>query len=334
MATQPKQLASDEVFTGYRYDLEDVEFLRAGSRPFLNQILTAEYSRPNEMDPRKWFRIRNQGNQGSCRGHSGAAGMEHCWHCATGEMDVDGDGEIYEQDDDRFSPQWFYITTQQFDRIHGDRGSTIAGGVKTSTEAGCCREALWLYEGRYDTEPDDWNAAKADAAKFKLSRHHFFEPSATVFDDCLDWLGSNQGYLDIGQVWPLPFSRDGVVDGLSAGARGGGHATACLGYVARSTWLGQSRPMSRKLRDEEEKLLVVANSHGTRAQRGGFYAFTKRGWLDLLRHRYTVVVGMSDMINARPRHVDWDQHSIFHPFSRESRSDRFAAWTRKRLGMA
>jgi len=318
----PKELSGDVFYSGYRYDLEPLdgrpEYLRAASVPFMDAVSIDGFARPDYYDPRGpgGFRIRNQGPVGSCRGHSGAAGFEHCWFMATGDRDVDQDGQQYEQLDDRFSPLWFYITTQRHDGISGDRGSTIAGGVKTAMQDGCCREVTWEYKARYETRPPA--GAAEEARNFKLTRSHFFEPSNKVFDEAVEWILTGQGYLDFGTVWPLPFKSNGVVDNVPSGTRGGGHATAGIGVIPASKLLSPPRagePVAGQgvLRDDDELLIVVANSHGTSAQHHGFYYFTRRGLTEVMRHSYTTLVGMSDMGNVRPRSFNWNGRNPLSP---------------------
>jgi hypothetical protein len=318
----PPELKDDVFYSGYRYDLESQdgrpEMLRSLSVPFMDAVSKIDFRRPDYYDPRGpgGHHIRNQGPVGSCRGHSGSAGFEHCWFMATGDRDIDQDGTSHEKLDDRFSPLWYYITTQRHDGISGDRGSTIAGGVKTATEDGCCREVTWEYKGRYETTPP--REAAAEAKQFRLTRSHFFESSDKVFDEAVEWILSGQGYLDFGTVWPLPFINNGVVDRVPSGTRGGGHATAGIGVIPTSKLLDPPRkgePVAGRMlmRDDDELLIIVANSHGTQAQHNGFYYFTRRGLTEVLRHQYTTLVGMSDMGNVRPRNFSWSGRNPLSP---------------------
>ena len=281
MATAPPDVVQSyaghaDFFSGYRIDLEDYAALDAGSTDFID-IVSGRYNMPNSVDPRKWFQIRNQGGQGSCRGHSLAAVTEAVMLMAAGAIDLDGDGEDYERGriDDRFSPQWCYIVTQQHDGIRGDRGSTMMGGVKTASQDGICPELVWPYPQPVYYETRIPEGARDAAIKYKLRRYKRFKEGEE--EQIIEWIGSGQGFIDIGMQWPPRFNNN-VIDRVAFLGRGG-HATAGLGYIM----------------EDGIVYYVGVNSHSERAQDKGYYYITRRGMRELLKHPSTVVIGFSDM---------------------------------------
>ena len=90
------------------------------------------------VDVRKVMRVENQGSVGSCQGHSLSTCCELAYYIATGDVSR------------QLSRAYGYYETQRIDRISGDRGSTISGGIKLATQRGVPEESLWKYSGRYD----------------------------------------------------------------------------------------------------------------------------------------------------------------------------------------
>lgn len=291
---------------GYRYDLEDREFIKRFSSSFSLRMYGDE---PEEIDVRTWWRIRNQANQGSCRGHSLAANARYCARAAAGELDLDGDGIVDEIKDDDFSPQWCYVQSQKQNNIRGDNGATIDGGIKVGLDLGIAREAVWPYPNpvRYDTNIPA--GAMQDAQKFKFARYTKFDPGD--FQSVKTWLATGQGGIDWGKSWPLPFLDNCLVDGaINDRVSLGGHATAILGYIKAGTLLRELPNLSRYLKDEAADIFIGVNSHGTGAQHKGFYYLTERGLAACMRHKWTEVIGWSDMSVPRKRNVDFTKNGI------------------------
>ncbi len=208
-----------EGFTGYRMDLEDREFITANSAPYAELMRGPEdYQESNVFE---WWHVRNQSMQGSCRGHSLAANGRFSYVLQAGDIDLDGDGvpnEANLQDD--FSPDYCYYECQREDGIRGDNGATIKGGIAVGLR-GLAREIDCPYTVAYD--PGRITAEMREKAKqFKFGRYS--EITSPTMG--LDWIGSGQGGLDWGTVWPLPFVKGCLVKGMSRAETGGGHATA------------------------------------------------------------------------------------------------------------
>lgn len=293
------------LFTGYRFELEDNHRAETKAHSAAYSMLCrGEYQ---TTDLFKWWHIRNQGQVSSCRGHSGAANMRFLHRLSTGKLpDLDGDGIENEKLQDDFSAMYFYLMAQKFDNLWGrDQGATIGAGVKVAM-AGCAREIKFPYPGRYVTEIPE--AAKVDAPNYRVKRYTRFEGSQDA-EKMFDWLGSGQGSIDWGNVWPLPFVKGCLVKGLPRNQGGGGHATAPLGVARGADVIGWNPSLKSELR-EDEYVLVVANSHDVTAQFRGFYFVTLNGLREILDHRFTEAVGFSDMETPTLRKVDWLRESV------------------------
>jgi hypothetical protein len=144
------------------------------------------------------------------------------------------------------------------------------------------------------------------AKQFKFARYTKLEDAESVFD----WVGSGQGGLDFGKVWPLPFVKGCLVKSVSRNARGGGHATAGLSLIKGLT-LKQLVPSLANEVTDIEWIIQVANSHNVTAQHKGHYFITMRGMEDILKHPQTEAIGWSDMGTPTPRPFDFTKKSVF-----------------------
>jgi len=144
------------------------------------------------------------------------------------------------------------------------------------------------------------------AKQFKFARYTKLEDAEAVFD----WVGSGQGGLDFGKVWPLPFVKGCLVKSVSRNARGGGHATAGLSLIKGLT-LKQFVPSLANEVTDTEWILQVANSHNVTAQFKGHYFITMPGMADILKHPQTEAIGWSDMGTPTPRPFDFTKKSVF-----------------------
>jgi hypothetical protein len=97
---------------------------------------------------------------------------------------------------------------------------------------------------------------------------------------------------------------------MSAGQRGGGHATAGGTLIRGSTLKRLVASLANEVSDDEW-ILQCMNSHSSSAQFKGFYFVTLRGFEDILRHNFTEVIGWSDMGTPTPRPFDFTKKSVF-----------------------
>lgn len=298
----PGYAPGDANFTGYRIDLEDHDAIRAGASEHKQLMASSEWQ---EVDVFSWWHIRNQGMQGSCRGHSLAACARLCYRMAVGAIDLDKDGVENERNlQDDFSPDYCYYEAQRANNIRRDQGATISGGIPVGL-AGVAREIDFPYTVAYD--PQRVTAAIREKAKeFKFARYVKLETSDAIFD----WVGSGQGGLDWGKVWPLPFVRGCLVKSMSRNQRGGGHATAGVAMIRGRTLKARVPSLATEITDDEW-ILACANSHGANAQHQGWYYVTRRGLDDILRHQFTECIGWSDMGTPVVRPIDFTKQSVF-----------------------
>lgn len=269
--------------TGYRWDRENRDRLYAGGVPFTGFAST--FSRPKVLDPRSWLKTKNQRSMGSCRGHSGSTGMALIHKMLTGRY-VD------------FSPMWLYLRTQRRDGLLGrDAGSTIENGVKVLKEEGNCRESVFPYPNpvRYSTHIPQ--GAAEDAANYKAGSYSPVDLS-DPWGWALEYLGTGQGFIDIGTRWPFAHSG-GFVDRWQPTGNGG-HARAIVGYT------NEFRVGTRN----GVLVLIDANSHGDGSGYEGEFAYTEQAWNGLCRDRRSSVIGVSDMPTAKPREVNWSADSV------------------------
>lgn len=285
---------------GYEYELEDEEYLEAGSAPW--DGLYDFSDTPPEIDYGQGLTIRNQASRPSCRGHSlAAAGRMVARVANRGDIDLNEDGTPGQAIVDDFSPLWAWVRTQ----VHGgtvgaNRGATMGGGIKAGMQDGLAREVIWPYSKPHTTRiPAE---VSQDAAKFRMARYSTLKTEQDVFR----WFASGQGVVESGTGWPLSWIGGALADSGSAGR--GGHATCGRGY-----WTGErvARTVPSLSRYKSEPYIYVwENSHGTSAQWRGLFFITRRGMDGLLKARYSHFIGWSDMSWAKPRKFDWDNIKV------------------------
>lgn len=268
----------NEVFTGYPIEKEDREFLRDTATDF--RVVRGNYEAPDEIDPRPWHKIENQGSMGSCQGHALSSVCEMAYHIAMGKVV-------------HFSRMFAYIATQKIDGIRGDRGSTISGGLKCAMQYGLPPEEAMPYPSpvRYSTNIPQ---SAFDAAQpFKIRSHAWCES----YDDVFDFLSSGQGGVEIGISWGgVNPNSEGVVESFRPGR--GGHAVAYLGYSLRKD-------------SRNRNYLWMGNSHGLGWGINGWAEVSPNAVDAMCRHNFTAMVGMSDLSTPEPRHVDWVKKDRF-----------------------
>lgn len=288
-------------FTGYRPDVEDHDSIRAVAQKHPQLMSAREWF---EGDLFGWYNIRNQGRKNSCRGHSlgCAADVTYSIKGGAGQTDLDGDGVVNEPLQDQFSTDYCYYEAQKSNNIRGDNGATISGGIPVG-KAGVAREVDLPYSEAYSpgrVTPE----VRAKATKFAMQRI----VEITDADEAFDFVGSGQGCLDWGTVWPLPFVGGCVVTSMSRYQRGGGHATAPATLILGRT-LFKYLPALAKYVAADEWLIQVCNSHSRNAQLRGFYFVSRRGMADILRHPMTTCIGWSDMSVPQVRPFDFSKRS-------------------------
>ncbi len=204
---------------GWRYDIEDRAWLEANQTMFDTARFRAVRA-PAEIDPRPHLVIYDQGQLGSCSGHSRATCEEVLNFIKTGGDKV------------RLSRMYAYLTNQQECGCFGsDNGATISGSVQAAMKEGICREDLFPYTGEYTTD------IPAEAAS--EGRQHLVRSHAVLrgYQDALAYLQTGTGVIQIGVPVGRHFQNCTGVLGLrdaesDAHRPEGGHALALVGYTA------------------------------------------------------------------------------------------------------
>ena len=263
-----------EYVGGWRFDEEDWQFLQSqhSEQPVL--ALRGSYEEV-AVDPRDVLKVENQGPQGACQGHAISSVSEWCYILQTQDPNL------------QLSRAMGYYETQRIDGISGDRGSTISGGVRLAKQTGICEESLWPYpnNSRYNNRrPDNWEEVKSNASKYKIKRSF----KLTTYESIRTFLGSGQGGISIGISWGSSMSKK-VVEEFRPG--GGGHA---IGLFA----------LSKRKDNNGLPYIWMMNSWSSNWGNKGWSEWSPSAIQTMMRHRYTVAIGLSDMPGVEPRTFD------------------------------
>jgi C1A family cysteine protease len=261
--------------TGYLIDQEDSSYLSALQSEEAVLELVGTYQEVT-LDPRKLIRIEHQKNMGSCAGHSLSSNLEWIYCIQTG-------GNVIQ-----LSRMQAYIMAQEIDNIRSDAGSTISAGTKLATTFGLAEESLWPYPSRYSrNRPGNWEQVKLSSAQHKITN----TVRISSYEAWRTWLGSGQGGIHTGISWGGSMNRK-VVESFSPG--GGGHSVAALCLSDRKDSNGDC-------------FSWIANSWGQSFGDDGWQEWSPNAIRQMLRHRSTVFVGLSDMPHVMPREISLDQ---------------------------
>jgi hypothetical protein len=263
---------------GWRIDKEDFDFLY--SLPGESDVLAMRGSYTEvAFDPRKVLRVENQGSVGSCQGHSISSCAEWCYILATGDTKL------------QLSRAYGYYESQRLDGLLGqDRGSTVASGVKLAMTKGICPEELWRYSGKYDPKPPHpIQEIYEAAAKYKIGRQN----RLTTYEGIRTHLGSGQGPVHIGIEWNSSVNR-ALVNSYST-ADGGGHSIGLYTLSERKD--SQGRPY-----------IWMMNSWDKTWGNEGWAEWAPVAVEAMLRQRWTVMIGLSEMPTVKPR--EWTLEDV------------------------
>lgn len=261
---------------GWRIDREDFRSLDSDYEHEHEVMAIAEAGYDaNTFDARQILKSEHQHSQGSCQGHAISTALEMASCIAIGEKSLE------------LSRAMGYYETQKLDwpntKKQSDRGSTISGGVRLAETVGICREDLWPYPSKYNnTRPQDWNAVLKSAERFKAGK----SVRIRSWDSVVAFLEAGLGAITIGVRWNSSVNREHVTS-YRRGS-GGGHAV-CL-------------PQMSKKRPGEVDML---NSWGSRWADNGWATWSRSALESMLQDRFTVAIGVSDMVNLEPRQVSF-----------------------------
>ncbi|MDM4014952.1 C1 family peptidase [Roseiconus lacunae] len=237
---------------------------------------------PEKVDPREhekagdgFLKVEHQESIGSCQGNALTDCGEFCFLLVFGYVM-------------QFSRMFAYLVSQMVDGIRRDSGSTLSGGTKAAREVGFCPEAEAPYPSRYPGWGWVTDKMRKSAAAFKLLSHTVIESA----EHAKRYLGSGIGVLQLGCAWgsAMDPDSDGCITRWAPGR--GGHSVVIVGYVPDSV-VGR--------RSSAGYWFLLKNSWGLRWGISG-YAYVDPSVIDaMLRHRFTVLVGRSDMQSPKPK---------------------------------
>ena len=254
---------------GYAIRKENREALAKSAIQF-RYLVNGRFVAPISIDPRPWHRIEDQGSIGSCQGHAQTSVGEMCFRIAHKGRKVT-----------QWSEMFGYLTSQKIDGLLGrDVGSTIHGGMKAARQYGFCPVDVFPYPSRYtSTIP---RKAYTAAKPFKIQYHTIINSS----EDAFTFLGSGQGGINLGMTWVnMRPNSNGEIRSWRSG-RGGGHAVFIGGYENEGEWFW------------------LANSWSTSWGLRGYAKVHRNAMDSILRDRWTVAIGMSDLTIPKPRKID------------------------------
>lgn len=254
---------------GWRVDLENIPRLVVTSKRFL---LTRAFAAPREVDHRGWLTVENQRNMGSCAGHARSTCGEICnW--------LDSGGQVIQ-----LSRMFSYLTAQRVSGITGDSGATIEGAIEAAKKYGECLESTFPYPSQYTSQIPQ--SAFTEAAAHKLLNHS----SLSTYDEVFAWLASGVGPVFLGILWTSSFSDAGATVEQFSGQELGGHAIAFTGYTQR--------------KQGSRNYIILSNSHGKEWGAQGHTEVAPSVIDALMRHQFTVMIGVSDLEEYQPRTYD------------------------------
>jgi hypothetical protein len=262
-------------FTGYDPEQEDRDFIASltGAEDVVR--LVGSYVEQS-LDPRKLIRVENQARMGSCAGHSLSSNLEWLYCIAT-------QGQIIQ-----LSRMAAYILAQDVNNITTDSGSVVSSGVKVARETGLPEESLWPYPASYTrTKPN--NNWRENASKYKIAR----AVNITTWEQWRTWLGSGQGGIHTGISWGNSMNK-AIIESFVPG--GGGHSVAALCLSERKDHNGEPYSWIKNSWSE---------SFGSR-EYPGWHEWSPTAVKQMLQHRFTSFVGLSDMPNVKPREFTMD----------------------------
>lgn len=269
-------------FSGYPIERERRDEIEATATTLPFRL--DDFDAPEEIDPRGWLQIEDQGQVGSCQGHALSSCIEFAYRVDTG-------GDIVQ-----LSRMWAYLQSQRFDGLLGrDAGSTLSAGLRVAKELGIPFEESFPYPGRYTTQIPP--GLEEEAALFKIQSHVM----CRSFDDIYTFLASGAGCVQIGCSWNQSMTpdRNGVIDGFQGGG-GGGHSVIFGGYT-------------RETGPDGRPFLWLGNSWSRQWGADGWAKVTARTADQIGRHSYSVMQGLSDMASddIHPRSFDFISNNRF-----------------------
>ena len=261
---------------GWDRDAEDWKWIKStegSAEPVM--AFAGEYLE-QRFDPRPIINNQSQRSWPSCRGHSGASGIEWLYWLARGQTR-------------EFSRMFCWVESQRLTwrRASKSRGATMSSGWKLMETKGISLEEHYQYPyPRYDN--DTPQAAWTSAANFKTKNRIRIQS----YEEARAFLGSGQGFIEAGIRWDSNMRRAGARVENYSGRGGGGHALLfpCLGFKSD--------------RDGNPDI-ELTNSHGRRWGNQGTASISMRAFQKICDHSYTTMAGISDLTTPEIRYGGW-----------------------------
>lgn len=265
-------------FTGWRFWDENPAALLA--RGQLNYHLWRkqveeigyDWEFPEEIDPRGYLQIHNQGAVGSCQGQSLADSCEVAHYIEAGEVV-------------ELSRAYSYLASQEKDNLLGrDNGSTLEAGSKVAAE-GIPLESDFQYTADYTSILNTYRQRKTDLQTKARAWRFSGETPLSSYDDIFTFLKTRSGAVHIGIMWGLPDAWE--IRSYSPG--GGGHAVVFGGYLKVASW--------------PKPGILLKNSWGTSWGRDGWAIIHPDAVDQMCRAKWSVFIGRSTPQTPKPRVV-------------------------------
>jgi len=269
---------TSRILNGWRIDKEDFDFLYALEGEDLVMQLCGSYQEVS-LDPRSLLRVENQGPVGSCQGQSISSGCEWLYILATGDSSL------------QLSRSYGYYRSQKIDGLLGrDAGSTIQAGIKVAMEFGIPEESEWKYANRYSPNPPKpWDEMDKLGAKYKIAK----AIRLTTYEAIRTFLGAGVGMVHLGIPWNSSVDKALVTSFNPNG--GGGHSIGLYSLSDRKD--SQGRPF-----------VWMMNSWDKTWGNAGWAEWSPDAVSAMLKARFAVFVGISEMPNVKPR--EWKLDDI------------------------
>jgi hypothetical protein len=229
------------------------------------------FTEPEEIDPREFWDVWSQGNQGSCQGQSLADSVAYCHYLDTGV-------------EEHISRGFAYLASQEYDGLIGrDQGSTLSGGTKAVLR-GIPLESVFPYSENYNSQYARYQQQKSTilADEDELYKLRGEVPLSTE-EDCKKFLSTHSGIIHIGIMWGLPDAWE--IANYSPG--GGGHAVSLAGYLKVRAWGGYG--------------YLLKNSWGQGWGKNGWALIHPQAITQMLKARFTVFIGRSGPETPEPK---------------------------------
>jgi len=241
------------------------------------EAMELTYAWPPHCNPLPFIKVKDQQRMGACGGFALAQVGEGCnWVKTNGGVQ-------------RYSGAAMYFLAQEKGGLRGDVGSVPSDLAWVARNIGLVPQEICppdppTYQQRFKV-----TQAMRDAG----SDHKLFAFDLDGKPDAIKkFLTGGIGYVMVGSIWPAHFDRGGkspitTFQGQQRGdVHGGGHAYALMGW--------HTHP-------QHGFCYLLVNSWNVSWGDDGARLLTEGALIEMLKHKFTRVIGFSDQDPARPR---------------------------------